>query len=40
MASDSLPDFLAHWPFWSIFAFFYALGTVRGQATTYWADGW
>lgn len=36
MASDSLPDFLAHWPFWSIFAFFYALGTVRGQAT-YWA---
>lgn len=33
---DSLPAFLAGWPFWLIFGFFYALGTARGQAT-YWA---
>ncbi len=33
---DSLPAFLAYWPYGLVFAFFYALATVRGQAT-YWA---
>ncbi|UNX53532.1 VTT domain-containing protein [Georgenia sp. TF02-10] len=30
-----MPDFLASWPFWLVFAFMYSGATLRGQAT-YW----
>ncbi|WP_127127209.1 DedA family protein [Georgenia sp. SYP-B2076] len=31
-----MPDFLASWPFWLVFAFLYLGATIRGQGT-YWA---